>query len=101
MIVTESSSPSNVTTGSSASEPPLGKPLPAATPEDFDWTGDNVVLLEQPATAVYFNRDGDLVIRQRATFQDDDPAIFITVDNIDRFLDKLCDACGVFSAGKP
>jgi hypothetical protein len=80
---------------------PDEKDSPAATPEEFDWTGDNVVLLEQPATAVYFNRDGDLVIRQRATFQDDDPAIFITAGNIDRFLDKLCDACGIFSAGKP
>jgi hypothetical protein len=49
--------------------------LPFEPKGGFDWLNDNsVVLREQPETAVYFNADGALVIRQRAAWnQDDDP----------------------------
>jgi hypothetical protein len=70
----------------------------AATPnpdEHFDWFDDSVVVLgEQPATAVYFNPKGGLVIRQRGPYYDDDPFICINAENIDAFLDKLTEICG-------
>jgi len=76
--------------------------LPPVATGDFDWLNDNsVVLREQPETAVYFNRDGALVIRQRAAWnQDDDPFVFISPANIGEFLDKLTDICGIGSAGR-
>jgi hypothetical protein len=81
---------------------PEPKTSPAPTGEDFDWLNDNsVVLREQPETAVYFNRDGALVIRQRAAWnQEDDPFVFISPANIGEFLDKLTEACGVPLAGR-
>lgn len=81
---------------------PEPKPTPAPTGEDFDWLNDNsVVLREQPETAVYFNADRALVIRQRAAWnQEDDPFVFISPANIGEFLDKLTDICGVPSVGR-
>jgi hypothetical protein len=77
---------------------------PQATPrpsEDFDWGNDSSIILhEQPATAVYFNKDGSLVIRQHR-WPDDDTVIFIAESSIADFLDKLTDVCGVPSYGKP
>lgn len=78
---------------------------PEDAPEDgenFSWTSDeNVVLREQPATAVYFNQSGGLVIRQeRAWYQDDDPFIHIAPNCIEEFIDKLTDLAGVPSFGK-
>jgi hypothetical protein len=76
--------------------------LPFEPKGGFDWLNDNsVVLREQPETAVYFNADGALVIRQRAAWnQDDDPFVFISPANIGEFLDKLTDICGVPSVGR-
>jgi len=79
------------------------EPKPPLEPTgDFDWLNDNsVVLREQPETAVYFNRDGALVIRQRAVWnQEDDPFVFISPANIGEFIDKLTEACGVPLAGR-
>jgi hypothetical protein len=70
------------------------------TSDDFDWSGEGVVIREQPATAIYFNPNGDLVIRQKAAYPDDDPFVYIEPDHIEAFLDKLCDLCGVPSVGK-
>ena len=81
---------------------PDTKTTPTPAGEDFDWLNDNsVVLREQPETAVYFNRDGALVIRQRSAWnQEDDPFVFISPANIGEFLDKLTEACGVPLAGR-
>ena len=70
--------------------------------ENFSWTSDeNVVLREQPATAVYFNQSGGFVIRQeRAWYQDDDPFIHIAPNCIEEFIDKLTDLAGVPSFGR-
>ena len=79
------------------------EPKPPLEPTgDFDWLNDNsVVLREQPETAVYFNRDGALVIRQRSAWnQEDDPFVFISPANIGEFIDKLTEACGVPLAGR-
>ena len=69
---------------------------------DFNWSADDssIILREQPATAVYFNREGSLVIRQHR-WPDDDTIIIIAASSIADFLDKLTDICGVPSVGKP
>jgi hypothetical protein len=67
--------------------------------EDFDWSqDDSIILPEQPATACYFNKREELVIRQRR-WPDDDVVIFISPASITKFLDKITDVCGVPSAG--
>ena len=85
---------------------PQPKPenAPADSPgaKDFNWnTNDaSIILREQPATAVYFNKEGSLVIRQHR-WPDDDAFIYIADASINDFLDKLTDICGVPSMGKP
>jgi MYM-type Zinc finger with FCS sequence motif len=85
---------------------PQPKPenAPADSPEakDFDWnTNDaSIILREQPATAIYFNKEGSLVIRQHR-WPDHDAFIYIADASINDFLDKLTDICGVPSVGKP
>ena len=68
-------------------------------PKEFGWsTTESVALAEQRQTAVYWNTDGDLVIRQR--YWPDDDALIIAADSVDRFIDKLTDVMGIPSAGK-
>lgn len=69
---------------------PDKKPEPEA--KDFDWNADDdsIILHEQPATAVYFNADNSMVIRQHR-WPDDDAIIIISSTNIPEFLDKLTD----------
>jgi hypothetical protein len=57
--------------------------------EDFDWNKDDAVILkEQRATAVYYNRAGELIIRQRATWDEDtDTFVFVSPENIVAFLE--------------
>lgn len=82
-----------------ASAPPEPESAPAVEGEEFGWGDDDgcVVLKEQYATACYFNREHELVIKQRR-WPDDDQCIFIAPHSIAEFLDKLCDICGVGSA---
>src|ERR1700690_2344280 len=51
----------------------LPTPIPEPPdPDEFDWaTDDSVVLKEQPATAIYFNRRDQLVIRQERSWDRD------------------------------
>jgi hypothetical protein len=89
-------------------ETPPGTPAvvspPAPTPDatdDFDWrTDDAVVLRSQPATAIFFNRDDDLIIRQQCD-HDDDVAVIVTKQNVSAFLDALTDALGIPAFGGP
>jgi hypothetical protein len=75
--------------------------VPTKNPADFDWTDtESVILREQPETACYFNPHGDLVIRQRGG-PDEDSVIIISKTCVDAFLDKLTDACGIPSVGRP
>lgn len=74
---------------------PESENAPAGNSEDFDWNDSpSVVLKEQPATAIYWNARGDLVIRQQG-WPDDDSVILISENNAQAFLDKLCDAMGI------
>jgi len=75
-----------------ASAKPDAKP---AAKSEFDWNdSESVILKRQPATAVYWNAAGDLVIRQQC-WPEDDPVIVIAESNAQAFLDKLCDAMGI------
>jgi hypothetical protein len=48
------------------------------------------------STAIYFNTRGELVIRQEADWNEDtDTVLVIAKNNIEEFLDKLTDICGV------
>ena len=68
--------------------------------DDFDWSrDDSIVLNEQPATAVYENTAGDIVIRQaRAWDREDDTICVIAKQNLQVVIDKLCDLAGIGSA---
>jgi hypothetical protein len=58
---------------------------------DFDWSDpDNLMLVEQPATACYVNRENSLVIRQRR-WPVEDAFVIITAPNVHDFIDKLTD----------
>ena len=48
--------------------------------DDFDWrTDDSVICQEQPATAVYLNQRGSIVIRQeRAWDVDEDTFVYLS-----------------------
>jgi hypothetical protein len=69
--------------------------------DDFTWDSVDVVLEQQKRTCIYWNDRGDLVIRQLASYPDDDPYVVISSNNVSDFVDKLCDFIGIFSAGKP
>ena len=60
-----------------------------ATADDFDWdTDDAVILKEQRATAVYHNKAGELIIRQRASWCDEgDTFVYVTPENVTAFLE--------------
>jgi hypothetical protein len=64
---------------------------------EFNWnTDDSVVLPYQQAVAIYFNHNNELVIRQeKAWNEEDDHIIIISEENVQAFLDKLTDACGI------
>jgi hypothetical protein len=66
---------------------------PPAAADDFDWADDDsIVLKEQRATAIYHNKAGDVVIRQKAAWDDDqDVFVMITPENANTFLDGLAD----------
>jgi hypothetical protein len=57
--------------------------------DDFRWTVDNadVVLWEQPTTAVYRNSRNQIVVRQERDAQtEDDPYVVIAVHNVDALI---------------
>jgi hypothetical protein len=65
----------------------------------FDWANpgeDATVFPEQRKTAIYFNPDNELVIRQQ-NWPEDDSCIYIAEHMQQMFLDKLCDAMGIGS----
>jgi hypothetical protein len=75
---------------------PFSEARPTAEP-DFNWTDNaSIVLREQPATAVYFNTQNGLVIRQeRSRDREEDTFIVVAEESVQHFLDKITDICGV------
>jgi ABC-type Zn uptake system ZnuABC Zn-binding protein ZnuA len=59
--------------------------------DDFDWHADpSVVLKSQPATAIYYNPAGCIVIRQeRSWAEESDPYVYITPENAVTFMEAL------------
>ncbi|MBY3590593.1 hypothetical protein HJA87_11960 [Rhizobium bangladeshense] len=52
------------------------------TEERFDWNGPDVIIDEQPTTAVYRNTRNGIVIRQQMTGMDDeDQYVFFSTDD--------------------
>jgi hypothetical protein len=65
----------------------------AANADDFDWDdpdNESVVLQEQRATAAYHNKAGELIIRQRAAFNEDSDAfVIVNPENTTAFLEAV------------
>lgn len=61
--------------------------------DDFNWDSleeDAVILREQRATAAYRNKAGELIIRQRASWDEDrDTFVFISPENEIAFMEGL------------
>ena len=69
---------------------------------DFDWSDPKaIVIAPQRRTAVYWAPNGELVIRQQSPMGDQDTVITIAEDQADKFLDAVCDICGIPSFGGP
>lgn len=65
-------------------------PLATDGPERFDWSNDPDVLMpSQPATAIYTNAVGQVVIRQESRDGDDDPYVLIGPQYLDRIIESL------------
>jgi hypothetical protein len=63
-----------------------------AEPSDFDWDNDDsVVLREQRATAVYRNPVGEVVIRQKGCWPDEDTWIYISCGNEVAFMEGMAE----------
>jgi NADPH-dependent ferric siderophore reductase len=62
-----------------------------ADENDFNWNDDDsIILREQPATAIYHNRYGVLVIRQKADWDaEHDTFAFITPENAVVFMEAF------------
>jgi hypothetical protein len=57
----------------------------------IDWENDPALVLhDQAATAVFFNRAGELVIKQRDTLGSEG-AIFVAPENVEKFVHGLRD----------
>lgn len=67
--------------------------LAEAGPERFDWGPSNpdIVIIEQPVTAIYTNPYGAVVIRQesRTGDNDDDPFVIFTRENLLALIHRL------------
>ena len=94
--VTELHSSQVATKGSNPSPVNLETVLASASDpdqEDFDWNNpneDSIILREQRATAVYRNRLGELLIRQRASWDDDcDSVVYLSPENEITFMEGL------------
>jgi hypothetical protein len=74
--------------------PARERPIATSGPVTTDWVMDaledgSVLLHEQPMTAVFFNKHGQVVIRQKGDVFEDDPVIFIAPEYLDRFITRL------------
>jgi len=71
--------------------------------DDFDWLlDDSFVVEEQPSIAVYRNRRDHILIRQRASYSDDEDSFVSSIapQNLIALIDRLCEFAGVAGVGK-
>jgi hypothetical protein len=59
-----------------------------------------VLCAQQDEVRIAFNDDGDAILTQR-NWPEEDSVIIISRENLDTFLDKLCDVLGIPSFGGP
>ncbi|MDP1583935.1 MAG: hypothetical protein Q8M18_10975 [Bradyrhizobium sp.] len=67
--------------------------IPAHSEDDFDWNNpdeESIVLREQRATAVYRNRSGEVIIRQRS-WPDEDTFVFIAPEFATAFMEGMAE----------
>lgn len=57
--------------------------------DDFDWSGEDVVIEWQGAVAVYENESGGIVIRQQCEDGEGDQFVIIRPQNIDALIATL------------
>jgi hypothetical protein len=74
--------------------------------DDFDWTdANNVVVHSQPATAVYLNPYGQVVVRQEGHYgPDEDQWIYVSTENVPIVTQAMLEAAGYetnLTYGKP
>ena len=63
---------------------------------DFDWNGDDaVVIREQPATAVFKNARGQIVVRQQGEVFEDDPYVVVDLGFVQRLVDAILAEAGI------
>lgn len=91
-------SKTTTTTLPHASPPIVPQRTTADELSDFDWIKDkaDIVLPEQPATAIYLNLRGDIVIRQERHDGEDDDLITVRPENVGaliRGLQKAVRSC--------
>jgi hypothetical protein len=61
------------------------------TQEEFDWQTDPAVILhDQAAVAAYFNKFGELVVKQRDTLGYE-AVVFVAPENVEKFVHGLRD----------
>ena len=79
-----------------AQEPPTPRQEPMAK-EPVPWSADDpdLVIVEQPATRIYLNRFGSIVITQESCYSDDDPyvhgrpeSLSLLIEALERFLPR-------------
>ena len=69
-------------------------PLAQEGPDEFDWNDPNedaIVLREQRATAVYRNRLGEAIIRQKGSWPDEDTILYISPENEVAFMEGMAE----------
>ncbi len=78
-----------------ATEPVLEFPTTVAKDD-----GVTVLCPAQWEITIHFNEEGDAVLRQ-TNWPEDDDTIIIRRDNISEFIDRLTDALGIPTFGRP
>lgn len=75
-----------------AEEKPLAQAGPPEPERDFDWSPENpdIGWADQPATALYLNQWGQVVIRQQGEWNDDsDPVVRVSLHHVRSLIDRL------------
>ena len=55
----------------------------------FDWADADTTIAHQPRTAIYWNRNGQVVIRQEGEVFEDDPYVFFSVESVPALIEAL------------
>lgn len=63
--------------------------------DSFDWIGSNVVVHSQPATAVYLNPHGQVVVRQEGHYgPEEDAWLYFSIENVPLIARAMLEAAG-------